>query len=251
MAEVIFRLDDVQDGWLVNTQRALFDFFANNALGPQALVLGVIGNSMRGSTEFSQTLYNYLCINNKFEIACHGFNHNDFSLMTDSEQENEFLMFSAMAREFFPELEVNTFIPPYNRINSCTINVAVRHGFSVLSGLDSIYTKSNFFNNPSFMNCTVSTSTSFDENSSMCCFEEIFSVIQSQFLSKFDWCVVMLHPQEFSQGLTDEVNNSSLQTMQKVIEWCIENGHEITTFSEMRRKLKNADYVTEYLSSVY
>lgn len=85
----------------------------------------------------------------------------------------------------------------------------------------------------------------------MCCFEDIISGIQSQLSSKFDWCVVMLHPQEFSQGLIDEVNESSLQTMQKVIGWCIENGHQITTFSEMRLKLKNADYVTEYLSNVY
>lgn len=251
MAEIIFRLDDVQDGWLVKTQLALFDFFANNELGPQALVLGVIGNSIHDNSYFLQELRSYLTHNKRFELACHGFSHEDFSLMTEAEQDRQFSLFAEFSQKLLPEFELQTFIPPFNRFNIDTITTAVKYGYNILSALEGGHSRSNFFNNPSFMNSTVSAIVSYAETPIMYSSDEIIKSIQSQLNSKFDWCVVMLHPQEFSNNLDDRVNAASLETLQKVIRWSKENGHKLTTFSEMRSKLKNVDYVTEYLSSFY
>ncbi len=250
MGDVVFRLDDVQDGWLVKTQLALFELFSNHPRGPLPMVLGVIASAMKPDSVISSSLKRHMELHDLFEIACHGYHHHDFSLMNEVEQEREFEQFQYVCRDLFPTHAVTSFIPPYNRFNTTTVKVAKKYGYQVVSSLEHANNRNNLFNTPSLLNCTVSTSTSFDEYAEVRSAEEIIRSIKQQLQTKVDWCVVMLHPQEFGNNSLNDVDLSALNTLRQVIDWCLEQGHCIKNFSALRQRLKDADYVTDYLNSL-
>ena len=70
---VVFRLDDIQDVWLSNTQQTLINTFRNQSL---PLTVGIIANQFGQDTALVNTIKNGLA-DTKFplEIADHGYDH--------------------------------------------------------------------------------------------------------------------------------------------------------------------------------
>ncbi|MES2673860.1 MAG: hypothetical protein V4660_06440 [Pseudomonadota bacterium] len=251
MGIVVFRLDDIQDDWLVQPQIAVMNLFRNNKHGSVPLSIGVIGRAFRKGT----AIVEFVCEsieNNKWdcEIVCHGFSHRDFSALHFTDQCYEFDEFFKVIKDVLPGYKVESFIPPFNRFNSTTMSLVKKYEFSSVSALPGINTVKDLFTKPALLHCSTSTSGSQGATSEFRTADFVIEEIEKQLQSKADWCVVMMHPQEFSILLRDEVNDASLQEMQIIIDWCVANNHELTTLSCLQKKTNDLDYISTFFNEL-
>jgi hypothetical protein len=81
---VVFRMDDVQDYWVKAGQLAVMEQFASRN---QSLTVGIIMNSIGNDSE----IVNKVKQENErglFELAVHGWNHIDYTKLSEEEQRN-------------------------------------------------------------------------------------------------------------------------------------------------------------------
>lgn len=128
---IAFRLDDIQDYYISNAQKAVVDLFREFEL---PLTIGVIGNKIGQDA----TMVNYLREamwdpNFEMEISNHGFNHESFPSFT-LEQQTKLINDSnhAISRALTTG-PIATFIPPFNEFNEDTITALVTLGMTHFS----------------------------------------------------------------------------------------------------------------------
>src|SRR6476620_1440035 len=125
---VIFRLDDISDGYLDAEQLKIMDIFLSKG---EPLTLGLImhkfGNDSTILDKISEGYKKGL-----FELALHGWEHKNYSGMTEQEQKSSLYEANERMQKIFGN-KSNIFIPPYNRFNNDTINAIRELGIKIMS----------------------------------------------------------------------------------------------------------------------
>ena len=250
MGYVVFRLDDVQDGWLTEPQKALIELFLQHANGAIPLSLGFIGSSFNEKTIFLDYLRAaFSSRDNVLELVCHSLTHADFSTMDVAVQRHEINSFILKMKELFPEQRVSSFIPPFNRYTPSTVEFLKDYGIDVISGADGRYESKDLFSTPAFMHASITTNNSSGIDANFRPAPCVIDDIQKSLKSDTDWCVVMMHPQEFSVDIENKVDPQAISEMKTIIDWCLSSGHEILNMRQMRRKAISPEYAIKYFES--
>ncbi|MHA7647280.1 polysaccharide deacetylase family protein [Nitrosopumilus sp. S4] len=190
---ISFRLDDVQDYWLSETQTKIIDLFSEKNI---PLTIGVIGNVTGFDKKISDKIKEKL-IEGDIEIANHSWN-NDILTSKSYEIQEKYIL--ETNKRIFEVYGVNpsVFIPPENMYDKNTINILKNNGFTHLIShiKDNSLTKidQDLFIAPA----TTETGKLFDrtvwtmnDNNSI-----KNKIIQS--INERGYAIIMMHPQEFS-----------------------------------------------------
>jgi peptidoglycan/xylan/chitin deacetylase (PgdA/CDA1 family) len=99
------------------------------------LTIGIIGNKFGTDPAIFDYVYNNLVYlpTWELEIACHGFNHEDFSTMTLAQQQVAINGSISLIRSKLPITPIKTFIPPFNSFNTDTVTITKQLGFTHFS----------------------------------------------------------------------------------------------------------------------
>ena len=125
-------VDDIQDYYLTEPAKAIMDTFK---LYNFSLTLGIVGNHFGSDASIFDYVYNNLVYNPEWEleVASHGFNHEDFSTLTYSQQYIAMNASLAAIRSKLPIGPIRSFAPPYNNLNYDTISIAQSLGITHIS----------------------------------------------------------------------------------------------------------------------
>lgn len=210
---VAFRLDDIQDYWLEDTQIELINIFYERET---PLTLGVLGKNF-GNDEKLISEFNKMVLKNpSFEIANHGWEHEDFTELSESDQQLLLKNTNEKISSIFGE-SPHVFIPPFNNFNDDTIQSMKNNKMTHLS---SSIVKGD---NPPFL-IRNSDFYRFPETATMGEYEIeqdkfvgvkseiVFERIQKS-IDDYGFAVVTMHPQEFSM-FQDGVNVNKLNVEQ-------------------------------------
>ena len=125
---VVFRLDDISDGYLDAEQLKIMDIFLSKG---EPLTLGLImhkfGNDSTILDKISEGYKKGL-----FELALHGWEHKNYSDMTEQEQKSSLYEANERMQKIFGN-KSDIFIPPYNRFNNDTLNAIRELGIKIMS----------------------------------------------------------------------------------------------------------------------
>ncbi|HEX2556942.1 MAG TPA: polysaccharide deacetylase family protein, partial [Nitrososphaera sp.] len=126
---VAFRLDDIQDYFLTKPQMQVINVFSERNA---SLTIGVIGNYFgndSGIVDFVRVAKNN---NSKVEVANHGWNHEDFSVLSKAEQSQ---LMAKTNKKIYDLLDVKpvTFITPYEKLDNDTFAAARENGIQYIS----------------------------------------------------------------------------------------------------------------------
>ena len=129
---VVFRLDDIQDYWLNSVQATLINTFRNRTL---PLTVGVIANYFGTDPTVVNAVNNGLGDTNwnGLEVADHGWNHEDFSTFSYSQQLSLLQQANTKIKSVSPKAVLKSFIPPYNTFNTDTITALKNTGYGYMS----------------------------------------------------------------------------------------------------------------------
>jgi peptidoglycan/xylan/chitin deacetylase (PgdA/CDA1 family) len=217
---VAFRMDDIQNYWLLDPQLEVLETFREYNV---PITIGVIGNDFEGYiASYIQNVTSNE--NSNIEIANHSWTHENFSLL-DKDHQNQLIkntnekIFNETG--FWPK----TFYPPYGEINNSTLEVLREHNFTTMS--------STFGSSPPPYPLVISgihhfpaTALTADYVKETQMFqgllhnETLKDIQDSQ--EKFGFSVVALHPQEFSMiengEYVDKVNQDQINELVLLID---------------------------------
>ena len=142
---IVFRMDDIQDYWLNNIQNEVLDLFI---LKNQSLSLGIIsdwtGNDSKLISKINQGIENEL-----FELASHGWKHNEYTKLTSQEQFENLSQSINKINKIFKQ-NVSVFIPPLSVFNNYTLKAMNDLGLNIISS--DIYEEEKFDDAKSVLN---------------------------------------------------------------------------------------------------
>jgi peptidoglycan/xylan/chitin deacetylase (PgdA/CDA1 family) len=124
-----FRLDDIQDFYLKEGQLAVMDVFRELNI---PLTIGVIGNFIGNDLDLIDNITGRLATAGSIEIASHGWNHEDFTNFTLSEQESLLGNSSSKIQSLFG-VKPDVFLAPYDAWNADTITALTSLNFHTMS----------------------------------------------------------------------------------------------------------------------
>jgi len=232
---VAFRFDDVQDYWLNDVQIQFMDVFVEKEI---PLTIGIIAYAFGDDIK----LFNFVNDNheNNFEIASHGMGNIPFTEFSKEEQD-DILKQSVQSIEDKLGITPKIFVPPQNRFNEDTKQVLVNNGFTHISS-SLLHGDSPPFplkGEELYRFPEIGTTGIFDPENNIfvgVTHEETFSDTLNG-LEKYGFAVIVSHPQEFSTVIngtyTNQVNNSQISELEKLIEKIQQKGIKIVPIGEI------------------
>jgi hypothetical protein len=202
-----------------------------------SLSIGIIGNLFGDSqiVNFVRDIYNSQSDCFKFELASHGWNHEDFPTFNLSNQIQLMQNTQNKVMQIFGTAP-KTFFPPYNSLNADTLTACRTVGFKVISSEvpqdPPPYPMSgNFFKWP------VNTATGAllqtpEPHWEPVPYSKVFAEIQDQ-IRTYGFAAVMMHPFEFVDQNTNEVNQTAIGELRTLIQMVKEAGLRTVTFDEV------------------
>jgi peptidoglycan/xylan/chitin deacetylase (PgdA/CDA1 family) len=250
---VIFRLDDIPydlatyDETRIDIDLAVMGVFHKKN---QSLTLGLVLRYL----ELHPKLLEFILQGYRrgtFELALHGWDHEDYSKLSQVDQERYLLR----AKTKFDQLFGNSstiFIPPYNMFNRFTINAMKKLRIKIISS--SVYSDYHLF----FM---VNQTKKVSQDNHICHLPEMVSFetfegtkpiriplaqIVSDVehcLSKYGYAIITLHPQSFAKFTGTKSDDLSLKEstididqinrLNSLIEKLLDSNIRITSFSKL------------------
>jgi len=125
---IVFRMDDIQDYWLNEVQKAVMDLFLSKN---QTISLGLIMNAIGNDTRVVETVREGV-YKNLFELSLHGWNHTEYVNLTKQEQQESLIKSNNKMNQIF-ERKSSTFIPPLSVFNNDTLRAMADSGLNILS----------------------------------------------------------------------------------------------------------------------
>jgi len=250
---VIFRLDDVQDHYHDQSQLALMNFFLEKN---QSLSLGLIANLFGNDSSILNEVRNGFDAG-KFELASHGWNHEDFSKLSERTQTDLLNKSIEKIHEVFGT-RPTIFIPPMFEFNNATLDAMRNLGIKIISSNDTTYFDrnqsrlvaniiySNYTGNDKILHfpSTVQYSkyvinkskTPPIEQWNTIPVEKILTMINHS-ISTYGYAIVTTHPQEFvimKNGIvTDTLNVTKLNDLHKLVNTIIDRNVRLITFNKL------------------
>jgi peptidoglycan/xylan/chitin deacetylase (PgdA/CDA1 family) len=219
---VSFRLDDVQDYYLSNSQIAIIKKFQEK---DASLTIGVIGSAIGSDDELTSAIKSFQADpNHILSIANQGWSGELLTSFSKFDQERQILQSNEKIKTIFG-VTPTVFFPPSNAFNDDTINILKKNDFTHFSAYGVIdpppypLSNSTFYRFPSYsLTGQYDTNTgNWKPNSNA----EVLDSIQ-QNLADFGFAVVLMHPYEFSiyngTMYTGEVNQDAIEELGNLID---------------------------------
>ncbi|MBT8251521.1 MAG: DUF2334 domain-containing protein, partial [Nitrosopumilus sp.] len=214
---ISFRLDDVQDYWLSDTQIRIIDLFEEKNI---PLSVGVIGNAIGQDDEITTKIKENLDADN-IEIVNHSWDNNVLVGIDSKIQKEKILKTNKKIFDVFG-VTPTAFIPPQNLYDENTIRILIQNDFSHLIGhveenIDIFSINNYFYNVPATSETALlADDSNWELNDNTVILEK---TIQS--LSENGYAIIMLHPQEFSldsSGKYGEPNEETLSSLSLLLD---------------------------------
>ena len=125
---IVFRMDDIQDYWLNEVQKAVMNLFLNKS---QTISLGLIMNSIGNDSKIIESVKEGVD-RDLFELSLHGWNHTEYVNLTKQEQQDSLIKSNNKMNHLF-ERKSSTFIPPLSVFNNDTLRAMADAGLSIIS----------------------------------------------------------------------------------------------------------------------
>jgi len=193
---IAFRLDDIQDYWLTDSQIEIMEVFKERAI---PLTIGIIGNKI-GEDEGIVSYIQQRIPSDLLEIANHGWNHEHFKDYNFTTQISLIKNTNTNIQKIFG-ITPSVFIPPYNEFNEDTISALNKNNITYFSSSTSQSKPPYHLANSQMYNFPEAAATgkqtykgSLIEGVS----HDITLYELHKSISERGFAVVMLHPQEFS-----------------------------------------------------
>jgi peptidoglycan/xylan/chitin deacetylase (PgdA/CDA1 family)/3D (Asp-Asp-Asp) domain-containing protein len=245
---VVFRLDDIQDYWLKPAQFAAMNQFADRN---QSLTLGIIMDSIGNDSEIVNKVREG-SNSGLFELAVHGWNHTDYTKLSEEEQRNSMNESNRKMSALFGKAS-EVFIPPLNSFNNDTINAMKEVGLKIINANESSFDElelngnnnnesrtlssdpiqsKEFFFMPSTIALRYYYGGGIVENS----IQNIFNNA-TQSIDANGYAVIVIHPQDFIKivngSFTNELDQNSINNLSHLINLMISNNIPLGSFSEI------------------
>lgn len=214
--KVAIRLDDVQDYWLNKVQAEVLKHFLVSKV---KISLGVIPGSF-GNDSLVLSVVRQGVDSGLFEVAVHGWKHENFSELSYTEQLGLISKAVASLKTTFPSTEVVTFIPPFDLINNDTVRAAEEAGIKVVS--------SKLENEPYFrkdrlkhLPRTVETASIRESRWVMRPIEDVQEQTKYS-ITRYGYAVLMIHIQQFAmyngERMVNELDEESLNWLSQLLQ---------------------------------
>lgn len=228
---VVFRLDDVQDRFLDNSQLAIINLFLQKN---QSLSLGLIMNHVGNDTMLLNNIREGLR-SGLIELGLHGWNHENFSKVSEENQIALMLKSNEKMQSLFGKASL-IFIPPSFDFNNSTLDAMTKSGIPIISAWDNFYKDKNltdlitFGVQPSNMNDkkifhfpTTIQYSYFDRTNWVTYPVQKVLVDMDKSFSKYGYAVITLHPQALSNTGADgnsvnSINATKLSDLQTLLD---------------------------------
>lgn len=221
---IILRMDDVQGySWRDLSINLTDTVLANN----MSVTLGIIPDRAFDS---DSTLRHYLIeksIDNRIEIAQHGFKHNINEFLSLNESEAHDSILSGMDTIInLLKVKPVTFIPPYNTYNNNTTIALSKMNFSIISGERDDY---GYMNNVASLGFNTKTKNSTDNE-----LIPVHTILDecNKSLQEKNICVIMIHPQDYSDS-NGKMNNTKYMEFVKMLNGLKSLGATSITFKDL------------------
>lgn len=237
---VIFRLDDVQDYWLHSVQIQIMNLFLSK---DQNLSVGIIMNSTGNDQLVLQKIKEG---QNKglFELAIHGWNHVDYTKMSEQEQKRTFDLANNKMQTLFGTRS-NVFIPPYGTFNNSTLVAMSDSGIKIISTTTSHVNDNRFTWSSSVLSEPYSILQFPETSGFMSDTNDVWQKISNSAIlnsinngiAERGYAVVVLHPQNFAKTengqLVDIIDSSQVNNLSNLIDSILAKNIRITTFENI------------------
>ena len=230
---VAFRLDDVQDYYLSAPQQSVMNMFESRKV---PLTIGIIGNYFGADPHMVAFVGQKSSARGLFELANHGWNHEDFTTFSKAEQTQLMNRTSTKLASLYG-LRPVTFITPYNTLNHDTVEAAKANGIRFISA----NTTTAFQPYASVTSDVVQVpGTTWHDYDRGIWFPYSHNEIGGQIdyaMRTYGFAVVVIHPQIFAvkngQQLENEVDDAGLSELGKVIDYVQASGYHTVTISQV------------------
>jgi peptidoglycan/xylan/chitin deacetylase (PgdA/CDA1 family) len=244
---VVFRMDDVQDYWVkAGHLAAMNEFVARN----QSLTLGVIMNSIGNDSEIINKVKQGKD-SGLFELAVHGWNHTDYTQLSEAEQRNSLYDSNRKMITLFGNSS-EIFIPPYNAFNDDTINAMKQADMKILNGNESAFDQLELKGNNnesgiSYIPSTIAFKDYYDGQYLQNSNQNIFNNV-TQSISAYGYAVIFFHPQDFVKiaaggNPTDELDENPIRDLSSLIDLILSNNIRLGSFSEIIGEMESNDRI--------
>ena len=237
---VIFRLDDIHDNWLRSAQIQVMNLFLSK---DQSLSVGIVMNATGSDGQILQKIKEGQG-KGLFELAIHGWNHVDYTKLSEQDQEKTLALANNKMQTLFG-VKSNIFIPPYGTFNNSTLIAMSNVGIGILSAGSSHTNDNRFIWNPSVSSEPYSIlqfpdTTGFMDERNGTWQNVSNSVILDSVnnsIAKRGYAIVVLHPQNFVRmvngQLVDTIDNSQVSNLSSLIDSILAKKIHITTFENI------------------
>jgi peptidoglycan/xylan/chitin deacetylase (PgdA/CDA1 family) len=250
---VVFRLDDIPydsaiyDEARIKVDLAVMDVFSKRN---QNLTLGLVVRYLELHPKLLASIVHGYS-KGIFELALHGWGHDDYSKLTMMDQERSLLRAKIKLDDLFGNSS-KIFIPPYNKFNRFTINAMKKLGIKIISS--SVYSDYHLFfmaNHPKNIN-RVNHIYHLPEMVSFEAFKgtkpiripvgQLVSDVQRH-ISKYGYAIITIHPQSFVKLAESKSTSLSLKEsildveqinqLDSLIRMILDKNIRITNFSNL------------------
>jgi peptidoglycan/xylan/chitin deacetylase (PgdA/CDA1 family) len=260
---VVFRMDDVQDYFVSVAQVAAMNIFVSKG---QPLSLGLIMNSIgNDSSIINKVSEGYK--KGLFELGLHGWDHVDYTKMSEDEQRISLLNANEKMQRLFGN-KSDVFISPYGYFNNNTLEAMNELGIGILSA--TIYSEINIDRGRSVFNYSAQMTKGLDDVSekinnnislthllpfhvpSLISYKDyengrpiknpISSIIDGveENVEKYGYSVIVFHPQDFAYADVngrivndDSLNATEINEFSQLIDTLLSKNMSFTTLSEI------------------
>ncbi|HZA62589.1 MAG TPA: polysaccharide deacetylase family protein, partial [Nitrososphaeraceae archaeon] len=248
---VVFRMDDIQDYWLKSVQFAAMDHFTSRN---QSLTLGVIMGGIGNDTELVNKVKEG-SNSGLFELAVHGWNHTDYTRLTEEEQRKSLEDSNRKMMELF-EKASDIFIPPLNSLNDDTIDAVQQANMKILNANTSSFNKLQLKGDngtqtlsslpmPSqdlfYVPSTIAFKDYYQDQPFKNSLQNILNNV-TQSISTNGYAVIIIHPQDFAKiengTFTGTVDENEINDLSSLIDLILSNNIRVGSFSEVTGEIE-------------
>lgn len=245
---VVFRVDDIQDEWIPDVQRAVLDAFIQSGTpASPALIMNEYGTDPAIVDKIQEGKDAGL-----FELALHGLNHVDYATLSLADQESTLKDANDKLATLHGQ-KTNIFVTPYNSMNENTMIAAKNDGIDIVSA--DTFDDSGYL--PQIYPPTDSTGTNFlpmtvdeavfekPEGANAKTEEQDMAEIHNS-ISQYGFAIVMVHPVHYAVhtplGEGNEqniVDTDQLNVLKSLIQHVKDEGITVTSFNGILNMISN------------